>query len=429
MEFQDANPGSASTTPSAGGGSGTLEAEIQVVGGALLSSLKDVVGAVASPSAGPQALARGLGLDKVLASRILKATRSGDPMAATHAMPGPDPLRRLVRAAARKGVPTEVTGRAMRAIDDFEILIRDRIGDRSLLDAIVSAWVPDARREFELRRKQAAFKALSQLKGVQADSILATVILHPSADGEHIDVVWVNGLFGLHRVRPGAGVKLTTRRVSGADGARRPVSLDGRPVDDLDGLLLRDFCSQPLPRLGVHHAGEVVHYTLGGDGFGSGASVDVVFAEANRAELVRYFPAGTERKSYFFAEVVPPSHRLQFDVLAHESLYPGQAPGLVVYDTAFEGVASPNNPGRDIDRLDLIESVEDLGKGAQRFRSAEIPRYAELVGYVLDRMGWDGSCFRGYRCGIDYPVYGSQVTMTFRPAMRQGDAGSGTAAS
>ena len=339
-------------------------------------------------------------------------------MTALHSMPGPDPLRRLVRGAARRGVPVATINEAMKAIDGFEILIRDRVGDRSLLDTIISAWVPDARREFELRRKQAAFKAISQLKGVQCDCNMATVVLYPSADGRHIDVVWVNGLYALHRVRPGVGVKVTTRRMDAAGNTRQPVSLGGAPVEDLSGLLLTDFCSDPRPRIEVQRVGEAVHYTLAEHGFGQASSVDVVFAEANQNELVRYVAPGSNRKSYYFAEAVTPAKVLQFDVVVHEDLYPGQAPSLRLYDTSFEGVASPNNPARDIDQLDLLESVEDMGMGVSRFRGADVPRYPELLAHVFQRMNWDGSRCRGYRCRVDYPVYGSQVMMMFRAQER-----------
>lgn len=396
----------------------TLEAAISTVGAELLSSIQAVLGSLPNSGSGPGALGRLVGVDKVLASRVLKAVRSRDAISAMHGMPGPDPLRRMVRGAARRGVPAGTTNRANAAIDAFDALIRDRVGDRSLLDTIISAWVPDARREFELRRKQAAFKAISQLRGVQADSNMATVVLYPSTDGQHIDVVWVNGLFELHRVRPGVGVKLTTRRLGGADTARRPVSLGGTPVEDLSGLLLADFCSDPLPRMAVQHMGDAVHYTLAQQGFGQASSVDVVFAEANLNELVRYVPPGSNRKSYFFAEAVTPAKVLQFDLLVHEDLYPGQTPSLRLYDTSFEGVANPNNPARDIDQLDMMESIEDMGSGLSRFRAADVPRYAELLGRVFDRMHWDPGRCRGYRCRIDYPVYGSQVTMVFRAQER-----------
>lgn len=422
MDLQDLNSSGTHNLPAAigdgqQGAEEPLEVQIVAVGDELLTSLRNVLASLPRSAPGPQALARTLGVDKVLASRVLKATRNKDPMSATHSMPGPEPLRRLVKAAAKRGASPDVIAEASRAIDNFEILIRERIGDRSLLDAILSAWVPEARREFELRRKQSAFKAMSQLKGVQTETLLATVILHPSGDGKHIDVVWINGLIGIHRVRPGVGVKLSSRRMAPPhdDPARRPVSLDGKPIEDIESLELRDFCTDPMPRLHVQRVGEVVHYTLASDDFGPSSAVDLVFAEANIAELKRYVPRDLDRKAHFFAEVVTPARLQQFDVLVHEDLYPGPEPTLRIYDTSFEGVANANDPTRDIDILDLLESIEPLGTGPTRFRSAHVPRYQELVRHVFDRMGYEGSQFRGYRCRIDYPVYGSQVVMMFKP--------------
>src|SRR5262245_17701987 len=181
-----------------------FESSVATVAGQLLRAIERLLDAVPRSAPGPQVLARELRIDKVLASRVLKAVRAEDPTSVAYHMPGPDPLRRLVRAAAKRGVPAAPVAGALQAIDQFETLIRERVGDRSLLDSILSAWVPEARREFELRRKQSAFKAISQLRGVQAHTIVATVLLNPTPGGERIDVVWINGLTGVHRVRPGA---------------------------------------------------------------------------------------------------------------------------------------------------------------------------------------------------------------------------------
>lgn len=394
---------------------GLLEAEIGMVGDQLLRSVRSVLDAFSESAPGPQALARHLGLDKVLTSRVLKATRAGDPIAAAHAMPGPEPLRRLVKAAARRGADARVVAEAANAIDRYEILIRDRIGDRSLLDAILSAWMPEARREFELRRKQSVFKALSQLKGVQARTILATAIASPSPDGAHLDVAWVNGLIGLQRLRPGVRIRVSTRRLAPEPDARHPTALDGCPIEQLDSLLLHSYCSQPTPRLRVERVAQTVHYILDEPGFGPDFSADVVLGEVNRAELVRRVPAGSSRIAYYFAEVVPCAKVLQFDVLVHRDLYPGSDPILRIYDTSFEGVANLNDPARDMDRLDLLESIEPLGRGLPRIRSMDVPRYASLVSSAFESLGLEASQFRGYRCRIDYPLYGSQVAMGFRP--------------
>lgn len=402
-----------------GGEPHALEARITLVGKDILASIGRVIESVPRGKPGPQALADRLGLDKVLASRVLKATRSRDPITATHRMPGPEPLRRLVRAAETQGVDAGVIAEAYRSIDAFERLIRQGVGDRSTLDAIVSAWVPEARREFELRRKQAAFKAMSQLKGVQSDAIVATVILWPSADGSRMDVVWLNGLVGMHRVRPGAPVKISTRKLSGGAEARLPVSLDGASVENAGGLVIPEFSSEPLPRMRAQRVGNNVHYSLADETFGPASAADVFFAEVNRDELPRAVPAGSGRKRYFFAEATMPSKLLQFDVLVHESLDTSR-PWLRIYDTAFEGVANVNDPARDADILDMVESIETLGTGVSRFRSSNSPAYVELLRHACVRLGYDGGVLSGYRCVVDFPVYGSQVTMVFEPPVEGG---------
>jgi len=392
---------------------GELEVRIIQTGERLLAGLSRAVESVPDSRLGPQALAKRLGLDKVLASRLLKTVRSGDPLAAIHRAPGPEPLRRVVRALLKAGVDAQLIAEAGSAIEEFEQLIRDDVGDRSSLDAIVSAWVPEARKEFELRRKQSAFKAVSQLKGTQADTLMASVFLHPTEDGRHLDVVWINGLFGLHRLRPSAGVKFATRRIAASKDGRAPSSLEGQRVESQAELMLPEFCSTPTPGLDVQRAGEAMVYTLRDNGFGPRSATDVVFAEANRGEVARYAKPGVNRKTFVFAEVSTPSQVLQFDAFIHEDLFAGADPALRIYDTSFEGVADPNDPSREIDRLDLMETIESLGTGVTRCRSADVSRYAELLRLVCDKLKWDGRTFRGYRCRIDYPIYGSQVAMAW----------------
>ncbi|QDU65930.1 hypothetical protein [Engelhardtia mirabilis] len=138
-------------------------------------------------------------------------------------------------------------------------------------------------------------------------------------------------------------------------------------------------------------AGEVVHDSLGGRAFGPESAVDLVFAEAKFAELPRTVPTGSGRRGYVFVECTTPSCVLTFDLLVHADLYPGQAPRLDSYDTVGEGVASPNAPERDADRLDLAEQVEELGQGLDRVRArdgrgevrapgSQLPRRIESAG-------------------------------------------------
>jgi hypothetical protein len=389
------------------------------VGSELARAVRAVIDAVPGGPNGPADLARTLGIDKVLASRLLKAARNRDPMAALYHMPGPDPLRRVLRGASSRGVPKELLAGAKQAVDQFETLIRREAGDRSALAAMISAWLPEARAEFELRRKQTAFRAMSELKGSAMETSLATVVLHPSEDQTHLDVIWIFGLFGLRRLRAGCTVRFASRRLTRDDAGRLPRTLDGVPVDGFDGLRLEEFCSSPPAKLRVERTGEVVHYTLGDDAFGPRSATDLVFVEVNRAELGRYIPASEGRRRYVFAEVSTPVRLLVFDALLHEDVFPGVDPGLYIYDTAFEGVADVNDRARDGDRLDLRESIQPLGQGIARFRTTEVPRYAELLRHVCSKLGWDGERFRGYRCRIDYPIYGTQVAMAFEAPPEQ----------
>lgn len=391
---------------------GTLELQMASVGVDLARAIGGVLDAIPGGRSGPVDLARSLGIDKVLASRVLKADRNRDPMAFLYLAPGPEPLRRLVRLAARHDVPAATIAAAERSIAQFEELVRQEAGDRSALEAMISGWLPEARAEFELRRKQAAFRALSQLRGAAVDTYLSTAIVHPSEDPAFLDIVWLLGFFGLQRLRSGSPLKFATRRMAGGGKPRQPQTLEGRSVLGLDGLRLDAFCSVPPPSIAAHPVGEIVHYTLAEAGFGPRSATDLVFAEVNRAELSRCVPPPPHRKRYVFVEVNPPAKVLVFDALVHEDVLTSE-PALFIYDTAFDGVADVNDRARDIDRLDLLETIRPLGRGIAKFRTTDAPRYSELLQHVCGTLGWDGERFRGFRCRIDYPLYGSQVVMAF----------------
>ncbi len=397
-----------------------LQARIIRTGEDLLAGLSNAVGTLSASRSGPQAFARQIGIDKVLASRVLKTIRSEDPLAAIHRSPGPEPLKRLIKAMAKAGADPSALEAAGLAVERFESLIRDDVGDRGSLDAIVSVWVPEARKEFELRRKQSLYKALSHLKGAQAETSMATVFLYPSAtDPDRVDVVWITGVFGLHRLRPDVSVRFATRSVGGATDGREPMTLDGAPIGSSANLILREFCSDPAPSLDVSQTETAVQYLLDGNSFGPRSAVDIVFGEVNRADIPRFAGKDPNRKGFVFAEVTVSCKAMQFDALIHQDLLGATDPSLRLYDTSFEGVADPNDPGRDIDRLDLLETIEPLGAGIDRCRSTVVRRYSAMLEHVCSKMGWDADAFRAFRTTIDYPLYGSQVAMTFdRPAKR-----------
>lgn len=389
-----------------------VENRIGQVGRRLSEAFRALIDAMPGGPYRPQELARALGVKKDLSSRVFRATRSGDPIAVVHLMPGPVPLRQLVEAAAGKSIHPDIVLEAQAAIRDFDVLIRRDAGDRASLDAIISSCLPDAREKFELFHKQAVFRGIAQLKGTVTDVTVCTALLNPSENGEMLDGVWMAGFLGLRRIRPNAVVHTRSDRTGPSATDRSPLTLDREPVESLRGLLLEQFCSKPLPTIQAHQHGTAVHYSLAGNAIGPNSAVDLFFAELTTNCMRRY---RLPNRNLFgpSSDIAIPTRTLIFDVLLHEDVYPGSYPELLIYDTAINGIADLTDASREIDRLDVFETVHALGRDSSKWRATEVPRYVETVQHVLGRLGWSHERFRGYRCRIQYPIYGSQIYLAF----------------
>jgi len=390
----------------------SIEARIGTVGQRLSEAFRALIEALPGAPHRPQDLARKLGIKKDLSSRVLRASRGQDPVAVVHMMPGPAPLRLFLEAAGGQSIDPAILQEGEEAVRQFDLLIRQEAGDRTSLDAIISACLPDAREKFEVFNKQAVHRGMAQLKGTIADVTVNTALLHPADDGERLDGVWLIGSLGLRRIRPGAVVRFCSHRIGPSASAQSPLTLDREPVGDLRGLLLERFCSSPLPALRAEHHDTTVHYTLGSDAIGPASAVDLFFAELTPRCMRRYADA-SGRMYGPSSEITTPTKVLIFDLLLHDEVYPGCDPTLLVYDTAVNGVADLGNRARDVDRLDVAETVQSLGRGTSRWRASEVPQYAAIIRHVLDKTGWDGERFRGYRCKVQYPIYGSQIYLAF----------------
>lgn len=393
----------------------SIESRIALVGQHLGHAFRALLDAMPGGPYRPQDLARTLGIKKDLSSRVLRASRNRDPLAVAHMMPGPAPLRQLLLAAAETSVDPVILREAEDAVRQFDLLIHREAGSRTSLDAIISTCLPDAREKFELFNKQAVYRGMAQLKGTVVDVTLNTALLHPGADPGRFDGLWIIGSLGLHRIRPTAVVHYCSRRLGSSPSEGCPLTLDREEVVGLRGLLLEEFCSRPLPAIDAQERGNAVHYTLGGNAVGPPSAVDLFLAEFTPHSTPRYRDTASPKRCGLSAEVTTPTKTLIFDVLVHEEVYPGLDPELLIYDTAVNGAADPNDVTRDIDRLDLKEAIEPLGMGAAMCRTPEVAHYVEILRHACDKLGWDEREFRGYRCKVQYPVYGAQFSMAFTP--------------
>lgn len=371
----------------------------------------------------PAEFQRVLKLDRSLSSRLLRALELDDPLAALYRMPGPQGLR-LVLKAARKAV-TDNPGpiaRAEDALADLENLVTAEVGDWKALEAALCGWVPEAREQFELVNRQAAFRAMSNIRGVVADAMVSVTLIHPSSDdADWLDRAGITGICRMRRLRPGTPMGfLHGSSIAPPPGTRR-LSLDGEPIDARHGApLLEQFSSSPTPDFDVRVEGDTVHYLLKGNGVGVGSLADLYFADVMRSRYPVH-RAVAPRLATPGAVIDVPAKSLIVDVLVHQGIWPGVEPELRMYDTAIRGIANPVDPARDMDRIDVLGTIQYLGTQSARFRAAEVACYSDMVRSVCQKLDWNSERFRGYRCRIEYPVYGMQVSMIFRPP--SGEAG------
>ena len=101
-----------------------------------------------------------------------------------------------------------------------------------------------------------------------------------------------------------------------------------------------------------------------------------------------------------------------FDVLVHKDIFPRQQPELNIYRTAGVFGSEPGNR-REIDRLDLRESILPLGHGLARFRSADALTHQDTIQFACEQRGRNANELRGYRCRIEYPMYSSEIELSF----------------
>lgn len=380
----------------------------------LVHALERLIAQVGQGPVRPQELARRLNLNKSLASRLCRVVRSADPVAAAHLMPGPEALRMVLEAARRSMPSGDPTVPVLdRAIGAFEELIRRDLGDRAALDALLSETIPEARERFEMTNKQAAFRAMANLKAVRAELQLTTVFVHPGLDPGALDCVTLAGLLGLRRLRPGALVQVYSEHLDPLADRDLRETLDGRMVEGVQELLLREHCTQPPPRLETRRDGRRVIYCVGGNGVGLHSAVDLVFAERQRGWLRRYRIPGGHPTAGAAATIDQPTATLLFDMFVHRDAWPGVEPQLFIYDTVIRGTAHPEDITRTVDRLDLLESIRPLGWGLSKARAADVPRYLDMLEHVCRSMSWEPDALRGYRCRIRYPIYGTQICMSF----------------
>lgn len=383
----------------------------------VLRELREAFGALLASSPAPTAscteVEAALGIDAMLAWQVLKIARADEPLAAGIKVPARVSMQKLLKSAGRRRVPDAVTDRVSRAFDEYERLVADHAGSRSDFEMMVSAYLPGAREKAELAGKQAAFKGMSQVKGVMAEADFTAAFFIPNPDGVTIDNAMIEGHLGIRRIWPGSQI-LFSDAVFGASSQLR--TLAGDPISSGQETLVPNFSTSPLPKFKHHAAGTISYNSVLSQDIGLRSAVDLVRAMYRTSSHSRYRRPGKNATSGMIEVLEFPAKRLTLDVFVHESLYPNTTPELGVYDTSSDGIAMYNDPAREHDRMHTHEVIRPIGNGFTQAKLTHIPRYVEMLQYVSDTCRLNPREYRGYRLDVQYPVHAAQYTIAFRKA-------------
>ncbi|GAA0749963.1 hypothetical protein GCM10009107_21110 [Ideonella azotifigens] len=355
-----------------------------------------------------------LNLSQSAVSRLVLSARSGDSLASLSNSPGLEALKQVAKGAAKSGVDKACLAEVNLAIAELEHFLAAEVGDRNTLEAVLCDWVQESRGSFELRHKAAAFKSMSALRGVRADVIVNAAIVHPSADSRVYDCIGIDAMLGCRRLRPSGLLRLFGSHLAPPGSSYQVTTLAGGAIGSLRDEMVPGFSTVSAAQAESVEHGQYLETTVRDLPLGMGdfPGQDLVSARMYRG-VQRAVRGEGPATSGVGGQAEPPAEVYVVDALLHDDVWPDAKPELRIYDTVVRGITHPDNPMRQGDRLDMLESVQFLGRGPHALRMAEFARYPELVATVCEQAGWDASRLRVFRCRVRYPIYGSQIGLAF----------------
>jgi hypothetical protein len=381
--------------------------QIEAVGGELRQTLMPVLEAVAGVSPRPTRISRAIGLDKSLASRLVRAAQSSTDLDLMHLVPSPGGLRIFADLATRYADPASI-GNLKAATERFEQLLDTVPGGRASIDAQIAESSHVALLTREHIAKQASFKSMSFLLGHFCDVVSTTLFLVPSASGRRVDGIEIQRRIGLRRMRP--STPLVLLGIWGepddalSENGIRFETLDGeRGPSNPAGFLLPAFSTQPLPRLDVVQEGELTALVLDGDPSLSAPS------QLTSTMIIRNgWPIEHESRFQSLRGYVlhTPCRQVVRDVCIAESLYPDATPqvSFLLPGPRPSMRAPAENGRRHYSEVDLARSVEHRPAGPNAYEIPGVVNHSAVVRHVLERTGHSQTRFRIWRSTVTYPV-------------------------
>lgn len=379
--------------------------DIDAVARELREALVPVLQAAAGKELRPMKLSRAIGIDKSLASVLVRAVNAPSDRDLLHLIPSPTGLR-ILSERTRALAPRAASAKLNEAIESLRGLLETTPGGRAALDAEIAETSHELGRKRENTSRQAAFKAMSFLLGYYSDSFSSTMFLVPSEDGKTVDAIEVSRRLGARRMRSSATVPMFSyvrcpERPSA--GAMRFDSIDGDPAGpNLHNLLLPKFCTDPMPEVEVVREQDRTTVVLPGNN--RKEPIDITWCFRLRNAGLRDPGPGLHVLHTYFLHM--PTRRLVRDLFIAKSVHPGATPMVAFAQPGTRASENPPMEGKSnyFAQVDLSVELEPLPAPKRAFNIAGFPGQDHLVREVLERAGHGETEFRGWRSAITYPV-------------------------
>jgi hypothetical protein len=351
-----------------------------------------------------------LGLDKSLASRLIRALRCESDSEFLHRVPSPGGLRIFLAGAGRVGTDPALLEAAEEEVERFQEFIHLTPGGMDAIDAHISELSPEVRAGREHVARQAIYKSMSFLLGYYCETLTTTLILLPSENGRNLDGVELHQRVGMRGLRPNTPLAMFSVVVPPAEV--NPGSTTWiEPIGGLHGpvspeqYILSEHSTQPIPHLEILSEG--AHTTFVLEDLSEVGRQALTLSSAFRLRNVWPRFATDAVSDLSRAYVLPlPCRMLVRDLLIAEELFAGTVPELThqLQSPAGPGGGKREGLAAKLSTLDLVAPIEQLRCDARGLAISGLPRHPEAVLGIFEAIGQDPARFRGYRCTIAYPV-------------------------
>ena len=370
-------------------------------------ALTELIASVGADISRPQDISRRFKINKNLSWKLSKLITISDPHAVLTNLPGTTGMNTILDAFEAGGAPHETVQTARDRLADFDSMVERHVGDRSTLQLVLASNAPDRVPTENLHNtRKMGFQCNSSIWGLQARVRMASFFLAPNPDNpDMLDTASMGGLIDVRRLRAQANVPFMTRFAYNDDGSAmappevEPVEIGG---DEDQLMLMKEFCSQPVPKFTKIQSGNTTRWQLAPGPIGNTALNTWVYGESIR----NFAPIYRDEQNTFGEHIAPlntPCEWCMCDIQIHRDLSFAQNPQALLLNQI--GVGPEPAPGEEPidDILPMAESLEPIGHCPPVAATPLIPRYTKMVERVQKHMAWDANDFYGYRIVLKYP--------------------------